>query len=94
MDKVGIEFTVVLLSDIFPEKLKLFKDVDIDAWVQVACPRLSIDWGSAFDKPLLTPYEASVALKVATLGDNYPMDFYRFTLTQSPRSETGVSVKR
>ena len=74
MDKVGIEFTVVLLSDIFPEKLKLFKD--IDAWVQVACPRLSIDWGSAFDKPLLTPYEASVALKVATLGDDYPMDFY------------------
>ena len=32
--------------------------------------------GSAFDKPLLTPYEASVALKVATLGDDYPMDFY------------------
>lgn len=28
-------------------------------WVQVACPRLSIDWGEAFDKPLLTPYEVS-----------------------------------
>ncbi len=27
------------------------------SWVQVACPRLSIDWGSAFDKPLLSPYE-------------------------------------
>lgn len=26
-------------------------------WVQVACPRLSIDWGEAFSKPLLTPYE-------------------------------------
>ena len=26
-------------------------------WVQVACPRLSIDWGLAFDKPILTPYE-------------------------------------
>ena len=88
MDKVGIEFTVVLLSDIFPEKLKLFKD--IDAWVQVACPRLSIDWGSAFDKPLLTPYEASVALKVATLGDDYPMDFYRFTLTSV--SDLGLCV--
>ena len=43
--------------------------------MQVACPRLSIDLGSAFDKPLLTPYEVSVALKVATLGDDYPMDF-------------------
>lgn len=29
-------------------------------WVQVACPRLSIDWGLAFDKPLLTPYEVSL----------------------------------
>lgn len=28
-------------------------------WVQIACPRLSIDWGEAFGKPLLTPYEVS-----------------------------------
>jgi len=28
-------------------------------WVQIACPRLSIDWGEAFSKPLLTPYEVS-----------------------------------
>ena len=28
-------------------------------WVQVACPRLSIDWGTAFPKPLLTPYEVT-----------------------------------
>ena len=30
--------------------------------VQIACPRLSIDWGLAFTKPLLTTFEASVAL--------------------------------
>jgi Putative diphthamide synthesis protein len=29
-------------------QLKLFSD--IDAWIQVACPRLSIDWGLYFDK--------------------------------------------
>ena len=28
-------------------------------WVQVACPRLSIDWGYAFPKPLLSPYEVN-----------------------------------
>ena len=71
----GIDFVVVLLSEIFPEKLKLFEDVD--AWVQVACPRLSIDWGTAFNKPLLTPYEASVALRMADWQEtSYPMDFY------------------
>ena len=74
MRKAGINFIVVLLSEIFPEKLKLFKDVD--AWVQVACPRLSIDWGTAFSKPLLTPYEAAVALGMVKWQETYPMDFY------------------
>lgn len=54
------EAVIILLSEIFPTKLELFKEVD--AFVQVACPRLSIDWGTAFPKPLLTPYELSVAL--------------------------------
>lgn len=31
---------------------------------QIACPRLSIDWGEAFLQPTLTPYEALVALGV------------------------------
>lgn len=30
--------------------------------MQTSCPRLSIDWGYAFPRPLLSPYEASVAL--------------------------------
>ncbi|XP_052513477.1 2-(3-amino-3-carboxypropyl)histidine synthase subunit 1 isoform X3 [Budorcas taxicolor] len=45
-------------------------------WVQVACPRLSIDWGTAFPKPLLTPYEAAVALRDISWQQPYPMDFY------------------
>ncbi len=32
---------------------------------QVACPRLSIDWGEAFKQPTLTPYEAMVTLGLA-----------------------------
>ncbi|XP_015277363.1 PREDICTED: diphthamide biosynthesis protein 1 [Gekko japonicus] len=67
-------FVRLLLSEIFPGKLQLFPDVE--AWVQVACPRLSIDWGEAFDKPLLTPYEAAVALKHVAWQETYPMDFY------------------
>ncbi|KAJ2711466.1 Diphthamide biosynthesis protein 1, partial [Coemansia spiralis] len=41
----GIDYEVVLLSEIFPQKLAQFPD--IDCWVQIACPRLSIDWGYA-----------------------------------------------
>ncbi|XP_014666087.1 PREDICTED: diphthamide biosynthesis protein 1-like [Priapulus caudatus] len=74
LDSRGIDHVTVLLSEIFPDKLRQFRD--IDAWVQVACPRLSIDWGTAFSKPLLTPYEASVALSEVAWHDRYPMDFY------------------
>ena len=31
--------------------------------LQIACPRLSIDWGLSFASPILSPYEAAVALQ-------------------------------
>ncbi len=52
---------------------------EIEAWVQIACPRLSIDWGYAFKKPLLNPYEAEVAFGAAQWRSIYPMDFYSKT---------------
>lgn len=74
LKKGNKKYVTVLMSEIFPEKLNLFSEVD--AWVQIACPRLSIDWGYAFDKPLLTPYELVVALKNIDWKKQYPMDFY------------------
>ncbi|RIB17198.1 putative diphthamide synthesis protein [Gigaspora rosea] len=70
----GLDYICILLSEIFPDKLEQFQD--IDAWIQIACPRLSIDWGYAFPKPLLTPYEASVVLDEIDWQSIYPMDFY------------------
>lgn len=66
----------IILSEIFPQKVAMFDD--IDAFVQVACPRLSIDWGYAFDKPLLTPYETMVLLNEDKpfSEEFYPMDYY------------------
>ena len=79
LDEKGIPYVNLLLSEIFPGKLAMMGD--IDAWVQIACPRLSIDWGYAFPKPLLTPYEALVALGIrqewgTPEQKDYPMDFY------------------
>ncbi|KAF2130765.1 Diphthamide biosynthesis protein 1 [Dothidotthia symphoricarpi CBS 119687] len=62
LSRQGIPCIKLLLSEIFPGKLALMGDVQ--AWVQIACPRLSIDWGYAFPRPLLSPYEALVALGV------------------------------
>lgn len=79
LDERGIPYINILLSEIFPGKLALM--ADIECWVQIACPRLSIDWGYAFPRPLLTPYEALIALGTResweTSNDGvYPMDFY------------------
>lgn len=48
----------------------------IDCWVQLACTRLSIDWGTEYDKPLLTCYEGMVALGEVEWKEQYPMDWY------------------
>lgn len=74
LQALGLTFVRLLLSEIFPSKLSLLPQVDV--WVQIACPRLSIDWGTAFPKPLLTPYEAVVALRDISWQQPYPMDFY------------------
>ncbi|OVA01632.1 Diphthamide synthesis [Macleaya cordata] len=61
MRERGFVWTVILMSEISPARVALFGE-SIDAWIQIACPRLSIDWGEAFAKPLLTPFEAEIAL--------------------------------
>ena len=54
---------IVLLSEIFPKKLEMLSSGTngVAAWVQVACPRLSIDWGHYFCVPVLSPFELYVA---------------------------------
>lgn len=77
LEDIGKTVVVILLSEIFPKKLDLLSHVD--AFVQVACPRLSIDWGGAFSKPILTPYELAVLIGDVQWhkeGSSYPMDFY------------------
>ena len=72
--KHGKRSFVLLLSEVFPKKLDMFSHVD--AWVQIACPRLSVDWGHFFTKPVLSAYELNVALNEEKWRDVYPMDFY------------------
>lgn len=71
--KIVIPF---LMAEIQPQKLALLQK-SIDVWVQVACPRLSIDWGLGFSKPVLTPYELEVAMDETQWQEVYPMDYYR-----------------
>jgi len=64
----GIRCMILLLSEIFPKKLEMMSNPNpgvaggVCAWVQIACPRLSIDWGHYFCVPVLSPFELFVAL--------------------------------
>jgi 2-(3-amino-3-carboxypropyl)histidine synthase len=73
--KLQGEPMILLVSEVTPARLRLMRSVRV--WVQIACPRLSVDWSRSFDVPLLTPYEAFVALEqTAWRSALYPMDFY------------------
>nr|MBE5724747.1 putative diphthamide biosynthesis protein 1 [Cucujiformia] len=45
LENANKKVVVILLSEIFPKKLELFPQ--LESFVQIACPRLSIDWGTA-----------------------------------------------
>ncbi|MES1906142.1 MAG: Diphthamide biosynthesis protein 1, partial [Paramarteilia canceri] len=85
LQKYNKKYIVVMISEITNEKLK--KMPFVDAWIQLACPRLSIDWGHQFCRPLISSFEAFYALNEAGSYNqtlefsnenvrNYPMDFY------------------
>jgi 2-(3-amino-3-carboxypropyl)histidine synthase len=60
--KTVVRTFVLLLSEITPSKLQMLQS-KVQLWIQVACPRLSIDWGHCFSSSqqkqviLLSPYE-------------------------------------
>lgn len=70
----------VMMPEVAPDVLQQIESVEV--WVQIACPRLSIDWGSAAKKPLLNPYEFAKTIRAIidtekVIDDKkYPMDFY------------------
>lgn len=74
LDLKSIAHCIILLSELSPEKLEKFSGIDV--WIQTSCPRLSIDWGGTYTIPVITPFEAAVALRASEWRDVYPMDYY------------------
>ena len=57
---MGKNVHLIALTDITNERLRNLKD--IDAFIQVACPRISTD--NRFDKPVLSTPQATALMKV------------------------------
>ena len=60
LEGVGKTVQLFAIADITSDRLKNFKG--IDAFIQVACPRISTD--NQFDKPVLSTPQATALLKV------------------------------
>ena len=60
LEDIGKNVHLIALTDITNERLRNLKD--IDAFVQVACPRISTD--NKFDKPVLSTPQATALMKV------------------------------
>ncbi|EDO08159.1 diphthamide biosynthesis protein 2-related domain containing protein [Babesia bovis T2Bo] len=76
LEKRGVKYHLRMLSEITLDKLEA---LDVDAYIQIGCPRLSIDWGTGFGKPILNPYESFVAFSGEEYRSVYPMDYYSNT---------------
>lgn len=75
LNEQKVEHYVICLNEITQEKIEKFPQCE--AFVQIACPRLSIDWSNQFDKPMITPFELYVAMN-KTHWNQYPMDYYSY----------------
>ena len=60
LESAGKTVHLIALTDITNERLRNLKD--IDAFIQVACPRISTD--NKFDKPVLSTPQATALLNV------------------------------
>jgi 2-(3-amino-3-carboxypropyl)histidine synthase len=60
LEDSGKETILLSASEIVPENLESF--VDLEAFVEIGCPRISIDDRQRYRKPILNPEEVMIAL--------------------------------
>ena len=64
-------------AEISNKNLNILNRNSKEIWVQLSCPRLSLDWGFFFKNLLLTPFEFGVLTRSTKFKkNNVPMDFY------------------
>jgi len=67
LEKAGKEVLLITMSELTPDKLMNFYDVE--AFVELACPRIAIDDFAKYEKPLVTFREALVAIGEKSMSD-------------------------
>ncbi|WP_457556283.1 diphthamide biosynthesis enzyme Dph2 [Candidatus Pyrohabitans sp.] len=71
LKSLGKEAYLIHLTEVTPENLIYFRR--LDAFVNTACPRITIEDAPRFPRPMLTPQELEIALDERS-WDSYEMD--------------------
>ena len=75
LDKFDKKYVIIMLNEITQNKIINYNKCE--CFIQIACPRLSIDWSDQFSKPMLTPYEIFLALELEKIENGvYKMNNY------------------
>lgn len=75
LKKNGKEVLLITMNELTPDKLMNF--YDINAFIELACPRIAIDDFAKYGKPILTFKEALVAIDELSWEDLYKGGFIK-----------------
>ncbi len=73
LEKAGKKSVLISMNEISPDKLMNFYDVD--AFVELACPRIAVDDFAKYQKPILTFKEALIALNIMSWEEGLKKGF-------------------
>ncbi len=60
LEQKGYSTILICVTEVIPESLESF--MDLDAYVEISCPRISTDDQERYRKPMLNPEEVMIAL--------------------------------
>ena len=68
---------IFITTEIETSRLETLSGNLNNLWVQLSCPRISLDWGFYFKNLVITPFEFSILTRSTKWNKNFiPMDFY------------------
>ena len=87
LNKYNKKYIIIMLNEITQNKIINYNKCE--CFIQLACPRLSIDWSDQFTKPMLTPYEIYLILD----PKKYKNDIYEMNNYSNETGEWGHFFK-
>jgi 2-(3-amino-3-carboxypropyl)histidine synthase len=87
LNKNNKKYIIIMINEITQNKIINYNKCE--CFIQLACPRLSIDWSDQFTKPMLTPYEIYLILD----PKKYKNDIYEMNNYSNETGEWGHFFK-